>query len=109
MPTANDLQEQVEIWKYDYSNNVGGTPIEQFMLYKKTYAGVRFLSGTTSNEALGNLPNSNVEFTIRYDDNIDYKCQINYEHVFYKINFIQSIKREGWMKIQTVVFNQIFD
>ena len=109
MSNANDLKEPVEIWKYDYSDNAGGTPVEKFLLYKKTYANVKFLSGSTSAEALGNLPYSNTSFTIRYDKTIDYKCQVKFENVFYKINHIQPMEREGWMRLMTVVYNQTFD
>lgn len=106
---ANDLQDRVEIWKYDYSDNSGGTPIEQFKFYRYKYANVKFNGGSTANENLGKLPYTNTIFTVRYDPTIDYKCQVKFEDVFYEINHIEVQGREAWMRLNTVVYNQTFD
>lgn len=109
MANVNDLKDRVEIWRYTYSDNTGGTPVENFAFYRYKYANVRVAGGGTANEILGNQPYSNVVFIIRYDSVIDYKCQIKYEDVFYKINHIEVLDRNAFMKIQTVVYNQTFD
>jgi SPP1 family predicted phage head-tail adaptor len=107
MANVNDLKTRVEIHKYSESENEGGTPIEKPVLYKKAYSGVRVMSGGTQNDGLGNLPYSNVEFILRYDKNIDYKCQVKYNNVFYKINHIELLDRNSFMKLQTVVYNEL--
>ena len=103
---ANDLKTPIEIYKYDYASNSGGTPIETFKLYRKKYAFVKVIGGTTEVNELGKLPNTNVTFTLRYDPEIDYKCQIKENNKFYEINHIEVIDRKAWMKIQTVVYNE---
>jgi SPP1 family predicted phage head-tail adaptor len=106
---ANDLKDRIQIFKYDNSDNSGGTPIEQFLFYRYKYANVKVVGGGTQNEALGNLPYTNIIFTIRYDPTVDYKCQIYYESSFYKIQHIELLGREAFMKITTTVYNQSFD
>jgi hypothetical protein len=103
---SNNLKTYIEIYKYDNADNSGGTPIEQFLLYRKKYAWMKVRGGATNHDQLGNLPYTNIEWTIRYDSNIDYKCQIKYNDVFYKIEHIEIIDRKAWMRIQSVVYNE---
>jgi head-tail adaptor len=105
---ANDLRDPIEIWKYDVADNSGGTPIENLLFYRKKYANTKNLGGTIENTGLGNLPYANYIFTIRYDENVDYHCQIKFEDVFYKIRHIEVLGREDWMKIEAIVYNQEF-
>ena len=105
---ANDLKERIEVWKYIPYDNSGGTPMEPLQLWRKKFAGVKFTGGGTNYEALGNQPYATATFTIRYDKQVDYKCQIKFEGTFYKITSIDVVEREAWMKIQTTVFNQTF-
>lgn len=91
MANANDLQKRVEVWKYDVSTNLGGTPVEPWQFYKYTYAGIRVDNGLTTNvDPEGDLPYTNVTITLRYDPLIDYNCQIRYGGQHYKINYIQD-------------------
>lgn len=103
---CNDLKYPIEVWKYNVSENEGGTPIEEFLLYKGTYAKMRVLSGSTTYESMGNLPFTNVEFTIRYDPYVNYRCQVKYNSVFYKINHIQPLDRKAWLVLNCVVYNE---
>ena len=105
---SNDLKETVEIWKYIPSDNSGGTPIEELKLWRKKFANVKFTGTTTNYETLGNQPYSSATFTIRFDEQVNYLCQIKYENTFYKITAIEVLEREAWMKINTVVYNQTF-
>lgn len=102
---ANNLKTYVEVWKYDYSDNEGGTPVEIFKLYRKKYANMYVRGGGTEDSELGRLPFTNVEFTFRYDSVIDYRCQVKYNNVFYQINHIEVIDRNAWMKLITTVVN----
>jgi len=106
MSNVNDLRTLIEVWKYDYSDNTGGTPIETFKLYRKKYANLKVNSGNTENTELGKLPNTNVTFIVRYDNTIDYRCQIKYNSKFYEITHIEIIDRKAWMKLQTTVYNE---
>lgn len=106
MPNANSLQNRIEIWKFDREDNSAGTPIEVFKFYKYTYAYMKVDGGNTENNALGLLPYTNVEWTVRYDPVIDYRIQIKYYNKFYKVSHIQILDRKAWMKIQTTVYNE---
>lgn len=106
MPNVNNLSNRIEIWKFDREDNSAGTPIETFKFYKYTYAGMRVTSGNTENNALGLLPYTNVEWTIRYDPVIDYRIQIKYYNKFYKVEHIQILGRKAWMKILSSVYNE---
>lgn len=103
---VNDLRWPIEIWKYDYGDNSGGTPIETFKLYRKVYAYLKVRSGSTETSELGKLPNTSVEFVIRYDPVVDYRCQIKYNNKFYEIEHIEVIDRMAWMRLQTSVYNE---
>ena len=105
---ANDFRDRIEVWKYDNSDNAGGTPIEQYLFYRYKYANVKVIGGSTQNDQLGNLPYTNTVFTIRYDPIIDYRCQIKFENVMYKINHIEVLDREAYMKLTAIVYNQEF-
>jgi SPP1 family predicted phage head-tail adaptor len=107
MANVNDLKYAIEIWKYDNSDNSGGTPIETFKLYRKVYARMVVNSGGTDQTDIGKLPNTSVTFTIRYDATVDYRCQIKYNDKFYEINHIQIIDREAFMILQCVVYNEM--
>ena len=107
MANANDLQTQIEIWKYANSDNAGGTPVEALNLLNYKYAKVTVNNGSTQNVGLGNLPYTEVDFLFRYDSDIDYKCQIKYNNCMYKINHIEIIDRNAWMKCKTVVYNEL--
>lgn len=106
MPNVNDLKTRIEVWKYDREDNSGGTPIETFKFYKYTYAGMKVRSGTTEANNLGLLPYTNVEWILRFDSLIDYRCQIKYYNKFYKIDHIEILGRKAWMRIQSSVYNE---
>lgn len=104
---VNDLRTPIEIWEYVRTDNSGGTPIENFLLYRTKYSLMRVKGGATLNNELGNLPYTNVEFTIRYDENVNYQCQIKYNTKMYKIEHIEILERKAWMRIQTIVYNEL--
>ena len=103
---VSDLRTQVEVWKYIATDNSVGTPVEQFKLYRKKYANLKVISPGANQSSLGNLPSTNVIFTLRYDNEIDYKCQIKYNDVFYEVNHIEVVDRKSWMKLITLVVNE---
>lgn len=103
---ANALNTQIEIWKYVTADNEGGTPIENFLYLKDRFAYMSVKGGSTTETNLGKLPYTNVEFTIRYEPELDYQCQIKYNEKFYEIEHIEIIGRKAWMKIQTSVYNE---
>lgn len=105
MANANDLKTFVEVWKYIKEDNNAGTPIETFKLYRKKYANLRVVNGGTTESNLGNLPYTNVAFTLRFDPEINYDCQIKYNNSYYAISHIEIIDRKAFMKLMTLVVN----
>lgn len=107
---SNDLKHRVQVWKYDVSTNLGGTPIEYFKFYKYTYAGIRSLSGDLQNDAApGTTHNQNVEIVLRYDPIIDYNCKIVYAKNTYRIDYIDPEVRRGFLKLRCYTHNEIID
>ena len=109
MPNTNDLRDSIEVWKYKDSDNAGGTPVNNFVLYRKKFAKVKFNGGATTNDGLGNLPYTNADFTIRYDPNVTYKCNVIFESTRWQINHIEVLNREDWMVLNCIAYNEKFD
>lgn len=105
--SANDLNKRIEIWKYDLSVNEAGTPKEVLLLYKTTYANLKLLNGSVKDsEPAGEIPLSNVKFVIRYDKNINYRCEVRYNNLKYKINYIEGDLRSGFLTLSCITFNE---
>ena len=100
----SQLNRVITIEKEQTSTNSVGTPTEEYAFWKQTHANVRFLSGSSEYAAEGTLPFTRAEFTIRYDPNINYKCRILYDNQYYEIGHIQTIGRNHWLKIVSVVW-----
>lgn len=70
-----NLNTNIVIEKETTSTNSVGTPIETYATLKSTWAQLKYNSGNTEfNE--GAQPFSDIDFTIRYDSNINYKCRV---------------------------------
>lgn len=103
---ANHLNKLVEIWKYYPSTNTAGTPVERLLFYKNAYAYLKVDSGGVEvPEATGELPRTNVTIVIRYDKEIDYKCEIRYKGQKYKITYIQDDENQ-FLKLICVTYNE---
>lgn len=104
---SNVLNKKVEIWKYNRSENAGGTPIEGFIFFKHAWAGMRVLNGSLTNDpAPGTVPLTVVEFSMRWDEGISYNCELHYDNTKYRILYIEETKENAWMKIRTMIFNE---
>jgi len=101
---TSTLDKSITIDKETTSTNTLGTPVETYYFLKETYAGVWLKSGSTDYSTDGALPYSYVEFIIRYDERVNYKCRIQYENQYYRINHIYVVGRKDWMRIQAVVW-----
>lgn len=103
---TNTLNKHIIIEKEETSKNALGTPTEAYHFLKESYAGVWLKSGNTEYGEEGALPFSSVEFIIRYDNRVNYKCRIKYEGQYYKLNHIYVVGREDWMRIQAIVWEE---
>lgn len=100
---SNDLNKHIIIEKETTTVNSLGTPVETYSFLKESYAGVWLKSGNTQYSD-GALPFSTVEFIVRYDERIDYKCRIYYEGQYYKIKHIYVQGRKDWQRVQAIVW-----
>ena len=100
----SQLKELVEIWVETTTTNAVGTPTEEYAFLKQTFANVYVRSGGSEYAAEGTLPFSRVEFTLRYDPQINYKCKIKHDNQWYEINHLENIGRKHWIKATCVVF-----
>lgn len=102
---TSKLDKHITIEKETTTKNALGTPTESYSFLKETWAGVWLKAGNTEFTD-GALPYSNVEFIIRYDENVNYKCRIQYENQYYRINHIYVKGRNDWMRIQARVWEE---
>jgi SPP1 family predicted phage head-tail adaptor len=103
--TTSILSERITIEKAVDSLNAKGKPVKDFQFLKESWADVYAPSGVTQyNENYIEVITS-VYFTIRYDEEVNYDCQIVYDNHYYKIEFIEQIDRKRFMKITTTLVN----
>ncbi|HPI82203.1 MAG TPA: phage head closure protein [Candidatus Paceibacterota bacterium] len=88
------------------STNEIGTPVETYSFLKHSWANFRLLGGNTQYTEVGALPNSEVEFTVRYDPSIDYSCRIWHDNQYYKILHIFTDGRKDYTRIRAIVFEE---
>lgn len=107
MPNANDLKYLIAIYKYDRSVNAAGTPKEAFKLYRYVYSSMKVLNANlTIDSAPGTVSVAGVEFIIRHDSTIDYNCKIVDGANSYRIQRIEEITRQGFLKLVCYVYNE---
>jgi len=106
MISTSVLNRKIIIERESTSTNSVGTPIETYVTYKNKYANVYVSGGSTEFTESGALPNTNIDFTIRYDEDINYKCRIKYNNQYYKILHIEEMGRKLAQKIRTIVFEE---
>ena len=81
MISASTLNRKIIFEKETTSKNAVGTPIETYVEYKNKYANVYVSGGSTEFGENSALPQTNIDFTIRYDSDITYKCRIKYKEL----------------------------
>jgi SPP1 family predicted phage head-tail adaptor len=85
------------------SVNSVGTPEETYTLLKECFATIKYNTGATQyNE--GAQAYSDIDFSIRWDSRINYKCRITYENVNYKILAIEYIGRKDGIRLKCIKF-----
>lgn len=100
------LNKSIVIEKETTTTNDVGTPKETYVFLKETWADKVPKSGTTQYNENGQSPFSTDDFIIRYDDRVDYKCRIIYDNSYYKIEHIEKLGRNHWIKLQCIVWDR---
>ncbi len=76
--------------------------LTSFLKYK--WSGVQYLGGRTGADQYGENAQNDAIFTIRYDEDINYKCRIYYNDQYYKITHIELIGRNEGYRLRTIMF-----
>ena len=99
------LDKLIELQVETTTKNDVGTPTESYSFAKQTWAQMYTRTGFTEFAEEGSLPQTSVEWTIRYNNVLNYKCRIFYNCEYYKILHIQEIGRKEGFKITTIVYD----
>jgi SPP1 family predicted phage head-tail adaptor len=98
---AGLLDRFITIEKETTSVNEVGTPIETYAKLKDCYSTIKYTSGGTSyNE--GAQAFTDIDFSIRYDSNVNFKCRILFDSEYYKIMYIEKIGRKDGMRLKCI-------
>lgn len=98
---SSRLNRYIKIEVETTSNNAVGTPVETYALLKYTYASVKYTKGSTDFDE-GAFPNTDTDFSIRYDETVNYKCRILFNSEYYKILHIELIGRDDGMRLKCI-------
>ena len=101
---ASGFNRSIVFEKEDTTTNSVGTPIEGYQFLKESWANVRLLTGATQYTEDAGLPFSDIEFIVRYDEEIDYSCRIYYDNQYYKIKHIHTQGRKDYTQIRATVW-----
>jgi len=105
MISAAQLNKFITIEWETTTVNAVGTPTEGYQgMVKEKWAEMRVLTGGSEYGGEGTLPFTRVEFTIRYDEEVNYKCRIKYDHQYYEIGHIEEVGRKHFQRIKCVVW-----
>lgn len=100
-----NLYGQITIEKNTYTENASGTDTPSWSVLKTTFAEIYYGSGSVKYEEAGPLPYTSVQFQVRWDSRIDYKCRIIFNNEIHNIDQIEIIGRNKFMKIITHVYH----
>ena len=81
------------------SVKTSGIPYEEWQDYKPVYANMFIRRGEMRETENSSIPVVQVEWTIRYRDDINYDNRISYEGHKYNIEFIEVLGRKEGIKI----------
>ncbi len=97
------LNKRITIQELKLSINENGFEIEEWIDYKRVWAGVSNLHGREYFDAAAIQMENTVKFTIRYLPGIDTSMRIVFKEKFYNITSIDNIKyRNRFMEIKAM-------
>jgi SPP1 family predicted phage head-tail adaptor len=96
------LRHRVEIQKYRNTAEVGYAETKEWCFYKETFADIFVQGKGTEYNEYGSHAFTNVEFVVRYDEDLNYDCRVKYNNQIYTINHIENVDRKQWFKLQCV-------
>ncbi len=103
---TSGFNKHITIQKEVTSLNSIGTPIKNYSFLKESWANFYLLGGGSQFSEVGILPSSDVEFTVRYDPEINYACRIKYDNQYYSIRHIFTEGRCDYTRIRCKVWEE---
>lgn len=97
------LDKKIEFWKKEYIKDSYGVPKETETKVAEIWANMYVRGGNLSNTEHSTYPSHNVEWKMRYINNIDYTLYIKHNNNRYKIEFIEELGRKQGLRIETSV------
>lgn len=107
MISTSILNRKITIQKSTVSKNDIGTVEDTWEDYKYAWANVYVRGGDTSYLNGQELPYTTTEFTIRYDEAMNYNYRIKFKNDYYKILHVEEMGRKEGLKIRTIIFNEL--
>lgn len=98
---AARLDRKIVFERETTSRNAIGTPEETYAFLKGKYATVSYSTGRTYGDSFAERTSTDAVFTIRYDQDVNYKCRILYNGSYYVIRHIETLGRKESMRILT--------
>ena len=99
------FDKRIDIEERANTVSTGGTPKKTPWDIIRNCAANVFVSSTGAEETdEGVLPYQKVEFTIRYSGLVNYKCRVVYKEQHYNIDALETIGRDHYLKITSIVF-----
>lgn len=83
-----------------------GNPKDTYAPFYETWAGVSYGGGSFNKDNAGSNVRIDATFTIRYDEDVNYKCRILYENQYYSFDMIEIIGRNEAQRIRTIRYTE---
>lgn len=96
------FNELIQVYKPTETVNQYGARKETNSIYKTIYASVKYTSGNVQQGNYQSNDFTNVEFIIRYRNDISIDDQIKYNGNSYKIQFIEPIGRKDKLRVKCI-------
>ena len=96
------LNELIQVYRPTETVNQYGARKETNSIYKTIYASVKYTSGNVQQGNYQSNDFTNVEFIIRYREDITLKDEIRYNGNKYKIQFIEPINRKDKLRLKCI-------
>lgn len=102
---AGPMDKYIKLEVETTSTNAVGTPVETYALLRYTFASIKYNRGGTEFDEAAH-PFTNIEFSVRWTSDINYKCRILYDSEYYKILYIENIGRKDGKRLKCILWDE---
>lgn len=97
-----ELNRWIEIERATNAKGATGVPTDTYVSLYGTWAGVSYGGGSFNKDNAGSNARVDASITLRYDEEINYKCRIVYESQYYAIDHIEVIGRREGLRLKCI-------